>query len=136
MMGVGLVAGSFSLFAGVTVEVDGQSFALPDSIVYRPGAFDEHRITIHSQYGWTGVDEGACGSVITESQFEVRVFGPDAPEGADPYTLLLPVTQADYDPASQTLQITTPDGNGAGCVSEVLHWSRFEATDFAPSPGS
>lgn len=135
-MGAGLFAGSCSLSAGVTVEIDGQSFALPDSIVYRPGAIEEHRITIHSAYGWSGIEQGACDSVITKSQFEVRVFGPDVAEGEDPYTLLLPVAQANYDPASQTLQITTPDGNGAECVSEVLHFSRFESTDFAPSPGS
>lgn len=135
-MGAGLVAGSFSLSAGVTVEIDGQSFVAPNSIVYRPGAIEEHRITIHSEFGWSGTGENACQPVITKSQFEVRVFGPDAQEGDEPFTLLLPVTQANYDPVSQTLQITTPDGDGAECVSEVLHWSRFEATDFSPTPGS
>lgn len=130
-MGAGLVAGSFSLSAGVTVEIDGQNFVAPNSIVYRPSALEEHRITIQSQYGWSGAGVDACESVITDSDFEVRVFSPDKSSA-----LLLPVSQADYDSATQTLRITTSGGNGAECVSEVLHWSRFEASDFSPTPGS
>lgn len=130
-MGAGLVVGSFPLSAGVTVEIDGQNFVVPNSIVYRPSAVEEHRITIHSQYGWSGSQGSACDSVITDSQFEVRVFGPD-----QDFTLLLPISAVQYHPATQTLQISTPDGDGADCFSEVLHWSRFESGDFSPSPGS